>query len=332
MGIETWQRLAGQRIFITGGTGFVGKWLLATLLDADQKLNLGCKITVLSRNPGAFLKQWPLMEGRVKWVTGDVRDFPLCEEQFDTVIHAATDVVAQATPNEVFSTCIEGTQRVLELAKRSCANRFLLVSSGAIYGPLPPGMSHVPETYLGGPDPLLAGSAYSEGKRVAEWLTSQAASDQLEVKIARVFAVVGPHLPLDRHFAIGNFIGAAIKGNEIIIHGDGTPYRSYLYAADMASWLWSVLLKGSSGEAYNVGAEESVSISQLAKRVCKVLGASSRIETRGKKQDGIEPTHYVPDCGKARYELCLPIPLTLDKAIKRTAEWHVRIRKPPMYL
>lgn len=329
LGPATWLSLAGQKIFITGGTGFVGKWLLATLLDANAELSLGCRITILSRNPTSFLKDWPRVNGLVDWITGDVRDFPLGDGRFDTVIHAATDVMANASPREVFSTCVDGTLRVLDLARRSEASRFLLVSSGAIYGTTPQGMTHVPETHLGGPDPLLAGSAYSEGKRVSEWLAAQAVSEQLEVKIARIFALVGPHLPLDKHFAIGNFIGAAMTGDEIVIQGDGTPHRSYLYAADMSAWLWSVLMKGRSGEAYNVGAEESVSIAQLAKRVCQILGSASQIEVRGRPQPSAMPAHYVPDCRKARSHLGLPAPLTLDEAILRTAKWHSSTLKLP---
>lgn len=326
LGLGEWRKFAGHRIFITGGTGFVGKWLLATLLDANEALDLACNVTVLSRNPDAFLSEWPEMRGRVTWITGDVRDFPLGDERFDTVIHAATDVIAQASPQAVFSTCVEGTHRVLDLARRSEASQFMLVSSGAIYGPLPQGMTHVPETHLGGPDPLLAGSAYSEGKRVSEWLAAQAVSERLEVKIARVFALVGPHLPLDKHFAIGNFIDAAMTGDEIVIQGDGTPHRSYLYAADMSAWLWAVLLKGRSGEAYNVGAEDSVSIAQLAKRVCQVLGSASRIVVRGQPHPGTTPAHYVPDCRKAMRHFDLPAPITLDEAILRTAKWHAAIR------
>jgi len=323
LGVEAWRQLAGQRIFITGGTGFVGKWLLATLLDANQALDLGCQITVLSRNPEAFLNEWPAMRGHVTWVAGDVRDFPLGAERFDTVIHAATDVIAQSSPQEVFTTCVEGTRRVLSLARRSEANRFLLVSSGAIYGPLPQGMTHVPETHLGGPDPLLAASAYGEGKRVAEWLVAQESSEQVEVKIARVFALVGPHLPLDKHFAIGNFLKSAMVNGEVVIQGDGTPYRSYLYAADMAAWLWAVLLRGQPSRAYNVGSDEGLSIADLARRVCGVLGREPRLRILQTAPAGVAASHYVPDVSRARAELGLPPPLALNDAIARTAHWHI---------
>jgi len=320
LGLASWKSLAGQRVFITGGTGFIGKWLLATLLDADEVLGLNCHVTVLSRNPSAFERDWPKTSGRVNWVTGDVRSFPVHAHQFDVIIHAATDVIAQASPDDVFSTCHDGTRRVIELARQCGASKLLLVSSGAVYGPLPIGMTHVPETYLGGPDPLLSGSAYGEGKRVSEWLASQAINYGLKVKIARIFALVGPHLPLDKHFAIGNFLRAALVNEEIVIQGDGTPHRSYLYAADMAAWLWAILLRGVSGRAYNVGSDESVSIYDLAKKVCNVLGCEPRVVLLQPKSEVIG-SHYVPDIGRACNELGMLPPMTLDDAITRTAHF-----------
>ena len=321
LGISSWRALTGQSIFIAGGTGFIGKWLLATLLDANEKLSLDCRITVLSRDPGAFQRAWPAVAGSVNWIAGDVRDFPITKEHFDVIVHAATDVALQASPQDVFSTCLDGTRHLLERASRCGASRFLLVSSGAIYGPLPSGMTHVQETHLGGPDPLLASSAYGEGKRVSEWLCAQASANSLEVKIARVFALVGPHLPLDKHFAIGNFLKAAIAGEPIIIQGDGTPFRSYLYAADMAGWLWAVLIRGANARAYNVGSEQSLSILDLAERICKVLECELDISTRNKPHPGAT-THYVPNTARTRLDLQLPLAMELEEAIARTASWY----------
>ncbi len=322
LGIETWRSLAGQSIFITGGTGFIGKWLLATLLDADERLGLDCKITVLSRDPGTFLRSWPAVAGRVNWVEGDVRNFPIDKQHFEVIVHAATDVVSQESPLDVFSTCLDGTRRVLELARQCQASRLLLISSGAVYGPLPVGMTHVPETYLGGPDPLLPSSAYGEGKRVSEWLCCQAATDDFEVKIARVFALVGPHLPLDKHFAIGNFLRSAMAGEQIVIQGDGTPHRSYLYAADMAAWLWAVLVKGRPGRAYNVGSDVSISIKSLAERVCRLLNNQPGICLQQEGAKNAQPIRYVPAILRSRHELKLPEPVELDDAILRTTHWH----------
>lgn len=322
LGPAIWRVLAGQKIFITGGTGFVGKWLLATLLDANAAFGLGCRITVLSRNPTSFLNDWPAIDGHVDWIAGDVRDFPIGNACYDVIIHAATDVISQASPQDIFSTCLDGTRQVLALARNSGACRLLLLSSGAVYGPLPAGMTHVPETHLGGPDPLLIASAYGEGKRASEWLAAQACAEGLDVHVARLFTVVGPHLPLDKHFAVGNFLRAAMKGGDIVVDGDGTPYRSYLYAADMAAWLWAVLLRGRPGRAYNVGSMESLSILALAQRVAQVLSAQVDVRTLSTAPQGHIPQYYVPSTQRAHEELGLPPSLGLNESLKRTASWY----------
>lgn len=323
LGPSSWEALTGRRIFVTGGTGFVGKWLLATLLDANAAFGLDCRVTVLSRDPAAFQHDWPAMAGSVDWMTGDVRKLRAGPDRFDVIVHAATDVVAHAPPDEVFSTCVDGTRQVLGFARDCGASDLLLVSSGAVYGPLPPGMTHVPESHAGGPDPLLPGSAYGEGKRASEWLATNTPTGP-RAKVARVFALIGPHLPLDKHFAIGNFLRAALANEEIVIQGDGTPHRSYLYAADMAAWLWAVLLRGRPSRAYNVGSDESLSIADLARRVCRVLDREPRLSVLQAAQPSAAPSRYVPDVSRARAELGLPPPLPLEEAIARTARWQAR--------
>lgn len=325
IGEATWRTLAGKRIFFTGGTGFVGKWLLATLQDADTRLGLECDVTILSRDPEAFSLSTPhLAHNRgLTLLRGDIRDFPFPAGRFDTIVHAATDVVAQHAPLETFLACFEGTRRVLSFAAQSGATDFLLLSSGAVYGRQPVDMERVTENYSGAPDTLLPGSAYGEGKRVSEWLACAQANDtDLRVHIARCYAFVGPYLPLDKHFAIGNFLRDAMLGNDIVIQGDGTPHRSYLHAADMAAWVWAVLLRGRPGAAYNVGGHEAVSIAELASRVQAVVGSLARARTMKVPPAGYKPERYIPDLARARGELGLPPPLSLDEAIDRTARWH----------
>lgn len=323
-----WENFRGERIFITGGTGFFGKWLLETMLYANQQLDLGCRITVLSRNPVAFAESNPHLSdpALVSFVTGDVRDFVFPEGQFKFVIHAATDVVAPTDAVDLFSSCIDGTKRVLDFARQARCTDFLLASSGAVYGRLPVDMEAIPETYAGAPDTLDTRSAYGEGKRCSEWLTN--AYGELyafNVKIARCFAFVGPHLPLDKHFAIGNFIFDTLADKEIVIQGDGTAYRSYLYAADLAIWLWTILLCGSAGAAYNVGGDEAITIADLARRVNQCAGSHQGVTVMTPHDPENKPDRYIPCVRKAALDLGLTCRINLDEAIDRTLQWNRRL-------
>jgi len=325
---KRWEQLRNQRLLLTGGTGFIGKWLLATFLYANRKLDLSAHIVVLSRNPGAFLELFPELRKckDITFVQGDVRHLEsesVGRCQF--AIHAATDVVASSTPREILDTCIRGTSRVLDAMADSSDSRrrVLLLSSGAVYGRALPGMSVIPEDWVGAPDPLTPASAYGEGKRVSEMLCAMAAASEpgLEVSIARCFAFVGPHLPLDKHFAIGNFIRAAMRGEDIIVQGDGTPLRSYLYASDLAFWLWVMMFDAPSGRAFNVGGSDAISIGELAYRVNKVLGGKGKVQITQKPRQGAIPQAYVPSVDRIATELGLVPKVSLDDAIMRTAHW-----------
>lgn len=322
-----WERVRGQTLLLTGGTGFIGKWLLATFLHANSALGLNARVVVLSRNPETFLNEFPALRlaPEVTWIRGDVRSFPLEAAASCTLaIHAATDVVATSTPAQTLDTCTAGTQRVLSALSRTASlGRLLLLSSGAVYGRTPAEVPAIPEEWAGAPDPLSPTSAYGEGKRVSELLCAMAAATnpQLEVSIARCFAFVGPHLPLDKHFAIGNFIGAAMEGRDIEIQGDGTPLRSYLYAADLAHWLWVLLLAAPSGRAYNVGGAEALSIGNLAHRVHRVLKSGGEVRIAQTPRPGVPPQAYVPSVDRIASELGLVPSIGLDEAILRTARW-----------
>lgn len=319
-----WQALRGARVLLTGGTGFVGKWLLATLLDADRRLGLDVRVVVLSRDPEAFRRTMPSLadDPRVGLLRGDVRDFTPPAGPLTHVVHAATDVAAAAAPLDIFDTCVAGTRRVLDAAVQAGAQDVLLVSSGAVYGRQPSDLDAVPETFGGAPDPALPGSAYGEGKRAAEWLgAAYAARHGLRVRTARCFALVGPYLPLDGRFAAGDFLRDALAEHAIVIRGDGTPRRSYLHAADMAAWLWATLLAAPAGAVYNVGGREAVSIRELAERVRAVAGRDVPVEVQTKAVPGAPAERYVPDTTRIRRELALAEPLALDEALARTARW-----------
>lgn len=323
---SVWQALRGQRIFITGGTGFVGCWLLEALIWANQELELDLRLAVLSRQPDAFrtkakhLATHPI----VSLMQGNVNDLDSINEHYDIVIHAATDVVKiDADPFTVFDDIVSGTKQTLALARRCQARRYLLTSSGAVYGRQPTEMTHIAENYLGAPDTMQPNSAYGQAKRVSEWLVScHANQNGVEAKIARCFAFVGPYMALDAQFAIGNFIRDSLNDGEVRVGGDGTPYRSYLYAADLTVWLLTILINGDN-RAYNVGSSQRISIGELAKQVSLTLTGTERALIAKKPEAGKLPEQYVPSIKRAE-TLELREYTDLTNAIHKTASWHQR--------
>jgi len=199
----------------------------------------------------------------------------------------------------------------------------LLTSSGAVYGRQPPDLPFVDENFSGGPNPLDPRNTYHESKRVAELLFAIAAKcNRVGAKIARLFAFVGPYLPLDRHFAIGNFIGDALDGRVIRVGGDGTPVRTYLYGADMTSWLWRILVRGEVARAYNVGSERAVDIRETARAVAACIEPTASYVVAGTPAPGALPERYAPSTERARVELGLAQWTPLDESIRRTIAWH----------
>ena len=330
---DLWQELRGQRIFITGGTGFFGCWLVESFCHVNRALGLGARATVLTRDPAKFAMKCPHLAGdsALTLLAGDVRDFEFPAGEFQYVIHAATEASAKQAadePLEMLSTVLAGTERTLRFAAQCGARKFLLTSSGAVYGRQPPELTHVPESYDGAPDPLLASSVYAEGKRAAELmcvLHQKAAAARglgFEAKIARCWAFCGPHLPLDAHFAIGNFIADVLAGRPISIAGDGTPRRSYLYAADLAAWLWTILFRAPALLAVNVGSRRDVGIRELAEVVAATLAPSTEIHVAQQAVPGALPARYVPSVERAEKLLGLCETVSLEEAVRRTAAWY----------
>jgi nucleoside-diphosphate-sugar epimerase len=317
-----WQRLANSRLFITGGTGLFGHWILDSLTDANKRLNLKIDAIVLTRNPDGVRAKIPSLDERIHFVKGDVANFDLPSETFDFILHMATTSAEEtflgASQTQKLSMLFEGTQRILALAKSANAKRILFTSSGAVYGSQV--CDHVEETALAHIEPLKAESGLALGKGVAEFLLNQASNtSDLEVVIARCFSFIGPGMPMNLHYAIGNFIQSALKGLPIVIKGDGTAIRSYMFMGDLVWWLLKLLLDGKSGEAYNVGSDEEISILNLAKRVALLSRQSPEIIVEGQTAYSVGvPVRniYVPCIKKASLNLDLKLLIGLNSSIE----------------
>jgi dTDP-glucose 4,6-dehydratase len=322
------ETLRGRSIFMTGGTGFIGATMLEALVAANARLDLGASVAVLSRDPQNFARRFPhLAEAPdITLVRGDVRAAPI-EGRYDLVIHGAADASAQRNrddPVAMIDTIVEGTRRTLSLARASGAKRMLLMSSGAVYGRFPAGVSLIDETASSAPDCLAPYYAYAEAKRMAELLCAIAAErDGVEIPVARIFTLVGPRLPLDAHFAVGNFLRDALAGGPVHVGGDGTAVRSYLHSVDLCVWLFALLARGQSGRAYNVGSDQAVSIRDLAETVAAASRRPCGVTIAGRADASNPINHYAPSIFRARTELGLEVTIPLEEAIRRTLAWNL---------
>lgn len=317
-----------MHLFVTGGTGFFGKALLRHWQQTGALVQGGeTRVTLLSRNPSAFKAKYAhLLTGlNVDLHQGDIMNPSSLpnDPSITHVLHAATDSTLgpQLRPLERYDQIVDGTRHMLDFAVKHQVQRLLLTSSGGVYGAQPPDMEQIAEDYQGMPDPMLPSSAYSVGKRAAEHLCAlYQDSFGLETVVARCFAFVGPDLPLDVHFAIGNFIRDALYAEEIVVGGDGTPVRSYLYQEDLAVWLMAMLQQGKSGRAYNLGSDQPITIAELAYLVRDLVAPDKPVRIMNQADPSHKKNRYVPCVVRAKSELGLTVRIGLKQAIQETAK------------
>jgi dTDP-glucose 4,6-dehydratase len=323
-----WTRFRNSRIFITGGTGFIGNWLIQSVQRANDALGSQIELVILTRDAQNALTRHPRILSRpdIHLIEGDIASFDEPPGPLDLCIHAATDVVTSVhTSNALqhFDSIVNGTRRVLDVSAKKGVTRFLLTSSGAVYGPQPVDLQLIAEDYMGAPSTQQLATAYGNGKRAAEWLTCAfSAQGCMQAVVARIFALMGPGMPLNGPFAAGNFIRDAIGHHPITVQGDGRTVRSYLYMSDLCIWLIRMLESGQPGQAYNVGAEPSVSILDLASQITQASGELMEVKAQHTSESTSLPSRYVPDTNKARKSLSLEQTIPLDKAITKSLAWN----------
>lgn len=315
-----------MRAVIFGGTGFVGKHLLDRL---PPELS-DSEVIIVSRNPPSFS-----LPQCAKWVRWDVLSNPPDLPDFNFAVHAATSTLAdlyRVQPDAMYEAITAGMRGVIEVCRRQkIAPRLLFTSSGAVYGEMGKGKEFWFEQDAGPRSPSL--TAYARGKLEAEYtLFDNYSRDVCRPTVARLFAFGGRHLPLTRHFALGNFVGDAVGGGPIRIRGDGRCVRSYLDGDDMADWLWSALVSEVSvGRTFNVGSERAVQILDLAHLVAQVaeqyLGSKVHIEVQGilSEIDGFN--RYVPSTRLIREVLAVDEKIDLTSSIEAMMKHHLRIQK-----
>jgi dTDP-glucose 4,6-dehydratase len=321
------QKIVNSHVVLTGASGFIGKWLTLSFLHARRELQGSGKMILSCRNSQP-LKEL-LLEANFtdgySVVESDVRSFPRNVIQDETLlINAATparESLNLGNPMEMFEIIIQGQRRLLELSAEKKSVRFLFLSSGAVYGKQPLDLVGLPESWERAPDPMNPANSYHEGKRVGELMGSIFLADSsIEFISARLFAFLAPFLPLDEHFAAGNFLRNALHGQNVVIKSGGGSIRSYMYSTDLCSTIWALLTRGQSGSAYNVGSSEETNLRELAEKIRSVVESSIGIDIQG-IDTPTNVSRYTPDTSKTNFLMNHPPTKTLMDAIERTSQW-----------
>ena len=291
-------------ILVIGGTGFFGK----SILDSFQKGLLQkfkiSEVILMARNTSKFINDFPeLIGNNVHLIKGDIsvsENIPYA----DIVIHAASstnksDYIKNSANQK---TNIEkATENYCALATRFHKSaKIVYCSSGAVYGQQPFNLEKIAENQLFQDVESLPIEKrdYATGKRNAENGIIELGKEGLSVSIARCFAFFGKYLPKDQHFAYGNFIGQAERGEDIIVTAKNPVYRSYMSADDLVDSLIMIALNSNqSCPIYNVGSDEAILIHDLAKKIAEDYGVKYKIS---KDLDWNLIDRYVPDCEKLK--------------------------------
>ena len=322
-------KLNSASIFLTGATGLFGTWFLSAIQFANENLNIDIKVTCLTRNKLKFSKSFPQLysDKNFKFFNGDITSFDYPQGEFTHLIHfAATNAQETfdgASPRSKFDMIIDGSRRVIEFCKIKKIKKILFTSSGAVYGhDDSSSKNQFIEDLNFAPALSDISTALGQSKRAAEFLFQLHAHEtKSSLTIMRCFSFVGPVLPLDIHYAIGNFIGNAIQGKSLRIIGDGTPIRSYMYMSDLITWLIRLLVNQASIDVINVGSDEKVNIKELAEKIIKVTNSKSNIDILGLREHSVgNPVKdiYVPNIEKAKTKYNLGVKVRLSESIKKT--------------
>lgn len=291
-------------LLIIGGSGFFGK----SILDAYKRGLLSPwgidLIYVFARNADRLKEETPeLLDSSIKLVNGDIatcKEIPVA----DYVIHAAasTDVANYLSQPEVEKKNIQaGTYNYCELAKKFHQHSHIVYcSSGAVYGQQPPDLDKISEDCDGGPLSEMSPTKqdYAAAKRDAEEAIINLGKQGLSVSIARCFAFVGPYLPRDKHFAIGNFIEDGLNNRPIQVKANHLVYRTYMYADDLVKWLMHICELGNSQcPTLNVGSDEAFEIRDIAKQIAEKF--SVPYSSADISMSNID--RYIPSIEKAKH-------------------------------
>lgn len=308
-------------ILFIGGTGFFGKAFLNYIQSNPSNIN---SVSIVGRSAKNFLennKEFTELDN-VRYIYGDILNdlSQLKDISYSHVIHAAADStnVSNLSHLQRYKQIVEGTKNVLEFVRHHLPeSKLLFISSGGVYGDMPSNKKSFIESDMWKSDILDSSNVYTASKRTAEHLCSLYYDEyNLNISIARCFCFSGIHLPLNVHFAIGNFVKNALANDDIIIKGDGKSIRSYLDQDDLSEWILEILKKDSFKKTvYNIGSDESISISDLAYLVRDISKKPIEVKILNENDANLKKSIYVPECKKIKEKFNLAQRVSLSESI-----------------
>lgn len=336
--------LSGSRILITGGAGFLGFYLVQAILYWNQNSGCGHPINVVVvdnylRGAPSWLNGWQ-GNSNLRLLKHDVgKPLPPGIGHFDYVIHAAS--IASPTyyrkhPIECMDANVNGLRSLLDCCRRQeergeQVKGFLFFSSSEIYGDPLPEYIPTPETYRGNVSCSGPRACYDEAKRYGETLCVNFATQYgLPIKIVRPFNNYGPGLKITDSRVLPDFARRVLAGENIVMHSDGSPTRTFCYVADAIVGYYKALVKGRPGEPYNIGVEDpEISIAQLAQRVValsrELFGYSGKVVSKASHDRNYLidcPVRRCPAIAKARNELGYNPLISWDEGLRRSLVWY----------
>lgn len=329
-----WENIDGRTVLISGANGFVPSYLVFSLLERNRLYGARTRVIALCRNAERAKKRFseylddPMLELKIQ----DVRDVSALDfsgQEIDYCIHAASPAgifSRQEAPADTFCTNVFGCSNLLELGRNCNIRRFLFLSSVDVYGKMY-SVDRLREEMMGSLDPLYARNAYSNGKRAAEALCAvYRAQYNMDVVVARPFQIYGPGMSLDDGRLHGDFVGQLQSTGKIVLKSDGKAERSFIYLTDATIALFTILLKGKTGEAYNVCSETSeTSVLELAKLYQKFSNVNAEIVFDHTQHQTVEVKEALP-CVLGSSEklrgLGWKASVSLEDGIRRTLQYY----------
>jgi dTDP-glucose 4,6-dehydratase len=303
------------RAVVSGGAGFIGRRLVAGLLDR------GWRVLVIDNLVTSRRELLEPLRARAgfEFSLHDVSDPVEVGGDVTHVLHLASPaspIDFPEIPIQIVKAGTLGTHNLLGLARAKGA-RFLLASTSEVYGD--PLVHPQPESYWGNVNPIGLRGCYDEAKRCAEaFAMAYHRVHGIDTRIVRIFNTYGPGMRLDDGRVVPNFIGQALRGEPLTVYGDGSQTRSFTFVDDLVAGMLAVLDRGDS-QPFNIGSPTEVSVLDFARRIIDLTGSKSEVVFRPLPAD--DPRQRCPDIGRARSLLGWQPVVSLEEGLALTIDY-----------